>query len=84
MNLKIAIIDSDQETLSELSDAFPEIKSVETVKVEQVLYLRPPAGLDAIFLVPPAAERWGSLSIAGRARVFRTTLEDQSSVCHAL
>ena len=78
MSLKLAIIDSDQDRLNGLSVAFRERgSSVETVKVDQVLYVKPPGGLDAIFLVLPAAERWGSRPILGQAQVLRTTPEDQ-------
>ena len=77
MNLKIVIIDSDQDRLRELSYAFKELGAVEIAKVDQVLYLHPPSGLDAIFLPLPAAERWGSRPILGETQILRTTPEDQ-------
>jgi hypothetical protein len=48
------------------------------VKVDRALYsLPPPPGLDAIFLILPAAERWGARPILGRCQVFPTTSDDQ-------
>jgi hypothetical protein len=77
INLKIMVIDSDQKRLEEMADAFRGLVNLKTSKVDRVLYLRPPAGLDAIFLVLPAAERWGSKLIPGEAQILRTGAEDQ-------
>lgn len=78
-NLVIIVIDSDQGTLTSLADAFRTLEDVEIATVNRVLYTRPPPGLDAIFLVLPAAERWGAKPIPGQAQVLKTTSEDQRS-----
>jgi hypothetical protein len=77
MNLKITVIESDQKRLEEMATAFSGLINVKTSKVDRVLYLQPPAGLDAIFLVLPAAERWGSKPLPGEAQILRTGPEDQ-------
>jgi hypothetical protein len=78
-SLKIVIIDSKNSSLDDLSKAFRGLAGVDFLKVDGVRYLSPPPGLDAVFLLLTAAERWGSRPIAGRAQLLRTPPEDQQS-----
>jgi hypothetical protein len=77
MSLKIVLIDTNENTLTSLSSALSSVKNIETARVDLVRYTKPPEGLDAIFLVLPAAERWGAKPVVGLAQVLRTTPEDQ-------
>ena len=78
MSLHILLIDSKQSTIDDLSTVFQRFDSVEVVKVDRAIYtLPPPSGLDAIFLILPAAEKWGAKPIPGRAQVLQTSSDDQ-------
>lgn len=78
MSLNVILIDSQQSTIDSLSDAFRGVNAISFAKVDRVLYsLPPPPGLDAIFLLLPAAERWGARPILGRCQVLQTTPDDQ-------
>ena len=78
VNPKIVLIDSQQSTIDDLSTAFRVVEGVSFAKVDRALYsLPPPPGLDAIFLILPAAERWGAMPAPGRCLVLQTTSDDQ-------
>jgi hypothetical protein len=77
MEIRLTIITADAGTYTDLRAAFEDIDGVELVRTDQVLYTEPPKGLDAIFLVLAAAERWGSRPIPGKAQVLNTTEADQ-------
>ena len=78
MNPKIVLIDSQQSTIDDLSTAFRVVEGVSFAKVDRALYsLPPPPGLDAIFLILPAAERWDAMPAPGRCLVLQTTSDDQ-------
>jgi hypothetical protein len=79
MSPTTVLIDSQQSTLDDLSKAFLGVKDVEFVKVDNVRYTSRPSGLDATFLLLPAAERWGSRPISGKAQLLRTTSEDREN-----
>src|SRR5260370_38851260 len=58
--------------------AFRVVEGVTFAKVDRALYsLPPPPGLDAIFLILPAAERWGAMPIPGQCQRLQTTSDDQ-------
>jgi hypothetical protein len=75
-NLEVTLLDADQERLERLATAFKGSDVVTVQKVGRVLYTHPPSGLDAVFLVVPAAERWGAKPIPG-AQIFKTSVDDQ-------
>ena len=76
-DLEIVILDADQGTLDELARTCKGLGAVTVQKVDRVLYTRPPKGLDALFLVLPAAEKWGAKPLRGEAQVLKTSREDQ-------
>ncbi len=77
MTPKIVLIDSEQATIDDLATAFREFDDVGFAKVDRVIYTAPPKGIDAIFLVLPAAEKWGARPIPGRCQVLKIPPEDQ-------
>lgn len=77
MNLEIVLLDPDQKTLDKLAKACEALREITVQKVDRVDYTHPPSGLDAIFLVVPAAERWGARLIPGKAQLLPTSSEDQ-------
>lgn len=76
-HLEILILEADQRTVDELSKACKALAFVTVQKVDQILYTRPPRGMDALFLVLPAAEKWGAKPVPGKAQVLSTSAEDQ-------
>jgi len=76
-HLEIVILDADQGTLDELATRCKTLGAVTVQKVDRVLYTRPPKGMDAVFLVLPAAEKWGAKPLPGKAQVLKTSPEDQ-------
>jgi hypothetical protein len=76
-HLEIVILDADQRTLDKLTTGCKALDSVTVQKVDRVLYTHPPLGIDALFLVLPAAEKWGAKPLPGRAQVLVTSAEDQ-------
>lgn len=77
-NIEVVILDPNQEILDELARSCDALGAVTVRKVDRVAYTHPPSGLDAIFLLVPAAEKWGSKPIL-QAQVLRTSPEDQRS-----
>ncbi len=77
-HLEIVILDTNQGTLDEIAARCKALGAVTVRKVDRVAYTHPPSGLDAIFLVVPAAEKWGAKPII-EAQVLRTSPEDQRS-----
>jgi len=75
-NLEITLLDADQARLEKLVMAFKGSDVVRVQKVSRVHYTHPPSGLDAVFLVVPAAERWGAKPVPG-AQIFKTSADDQ-------
>ncbi len=75
-SLEITLLDADRETFDELATTFKGSDVIKVQKVDRVLYTRPPSGLDAVFLVVPAAERWGAKPVPG-AQIFKTSVDDQ-------
>ena len=54
------------------------MNGVRVARVDKVRYLMGyPPDLDAVFLVLPAAEKWGSRAIIGKAQVLSTRPDDQ-------
>jgi hypothetical protein len=76
-HLEIVILDADQKTLDELATKCKPLGAITVQKVDRVLYTRPPSGMDALFLVLPAAEKWGAKPLPGKAQVLKTSPEDQ-------
>jgi hypothetical protein len=75
-SLEITLLDADRETFEELATIFNGSDVIKVQKVDRVLYTHPPSGLDAVFLVVPAAERWGAKPVPG-AQVLKTSVDDQ-------
>jgi hypothetical protein len=75
--LEIVILDANQKTLDELVTRCKPLGAITVQKVDRVLYTRPPKGMDALFLVLPAAEKWGAEPLPGKAQVLKTSPEDQ-------
>ena len=76
-HLKIVILDSNQETVDEIAETCKAIGAITVQRVDRVLYTHPPRGLDALFLVLPAAEKWGARTLPGKAQVLKTSQDDQ-------
>src|ERR1700675_5078914 len=75
--LEIILLEAEQKTFDKLAITFNASDVIKVQKVDRVHYTSPPSGLDAIFLVLPAAERWGARIIPGKAQVLPTSPEDQ-------
>jgi len=77
-HLEVVILDANQGTLDEIAATCKALGAVTVQKVDRVLYTRPPKGMDALFLVLPAAEKWGAKPLPGKAQVLKTLPQDQS------
>jgi hypothetical protein len=77
IDLEIVLLEPDQETVDRLAIACTALGVIKVQKVDRVHYTHPPSGLDAIFLVLPAAERWGARLIPGKAQLLETSSEDR-------
>lgn len=76
-HLEIVILDANQKTVDELAARCKLLDAIMVQKVDRVIYTRPPKGMDALFLVLPAAEKWGAKPLPGKAQVLKTSREDQ-------
>lgn len=76
IKLDIVLLVADENTLGKLASVTSGISAISVRKAERVHYTRPPSGLDAVFLVVPAAEKWGAKPIL-EAQILKTSLEDQ-------
>src|SRR5579863_1579032 len=76
-HLEIVILDANQKTLDELATKCEPLDAITVQKVDRVLYTHPPQGMDALFLVLPAAEKWGAKPLPGEVQVLKTSPEDQ-------
>jgi hypothetical protein len=77
MSFTLKIFDSSENTLKALSDTFEDCACVELVKTEKVLYLKPPPGLDALYLTLPATERWPVKPLVHKSQVVKTSESEQ-------
>lgn len=78
-SIELVLLEADEEVIEELADACKELREVKIQKVDRVHYTHPPSGLDAVFLVLPAAEKWGARPIPGKAQVLETSNEDRGA-----
>jgi hypothetical protein len=76
-NMKIRLIDANRERLAELREALKDLPAIELVEVREAIYLRPPPGLDMIFMTLPAAEGWGPNFRLREAQILTTSRQDQ-------
>src|SRR5262249_8650498 len=74
---EIVVVGADQGPLDELVRKCKAFPNITVQKVDRVLYTHPPTGMDALFLVLPAAEKWGAKPLPGKAQVLKTDSEDQ-------
>lgn len=79
MSFQLIIFDPDASNVDALRSAFVDISSVRIRQVEKMLYLRPPEGIDVLYLPLAAAERWGSKPLIHESQILATTSEDQKS-----
>jgi len=79
MIFNLVIFDSDPEKVIALESAFGELASVTILHVDTMLYLRPPKGIDVLYLPLAAAERWGSKPLVHESQILSTSLNDQES-----
>jgi hypothetical protein len=75
-DLEIVIFETNQGALEDLEARISPI-GIMVRKVERTSYFHPPEGIDALFLVLPAAEKWGAEPLIGEAQVLKTSLDDQ-------
>lgn len=75
--MKILLIDDNEERLNELAHLLRDVPDVGLMKVEKAIYMKPPAGLDAVFLTLPAAERWNPNFRSRDMQILRVPKEDQ-------
>jgi hypothetical protein len=78
MKLNLKIFDSNPKTLSELRKALGDLGSVSFELVDTMLYLKPPKGIDILYLPLAAAERFGAKPLIHKSQVFPTSFEDQN------
>lgn len=76
-DLKIFLIDDNQERLNALDQHLRDCPGVGTRRVERAIYMRPPSGLDAIFLILPAAERWRHDPLSREMQILITSQKDR-------
>ena len=76
-NMKILLIDENEERLAHLRQALKDLPDIEMVRVREAVYLRPPPGLDMLFMTLPAAERWKPDFRLRKAQVLKTSRQDQ-------
>jgi hypothetical protein len=75
--LRLSIFDPDPNVVAAIRNAFADVSAVTVTQVDQMLYLKPPAGLDILYLPLAAAERWGAKPLVHRSQVLATTTVDQ-------
>ena len=75
--MKILLIDEDNQRLRELEMALVSQRLISTLRVQNAVYTEPPAGIDAIFMTLPAAERWSPDFKSRKAQVLSTSRADR-------
>jgi hypothetical protein len=75
--MRIRLIDSNKERLAELGRAVADLPAIELQRVQQAVYVRPPSGIDMIFMTLPAAERWNPDFKSRQAQIIATSADDQ-------
>jgi len=75
--MKIQLIDSNQERVTQLKQMLIDLHSLEVVGVQRAVYTLPPGGLDMMFFTLPAAERWHPDFRSHDAQILATTCDDQ-------
>jgi hypothetical protein len=79
MTLSLKIFDSDSQKLSDLKGALSDLQPVAFQLVDTMLYLKPPAGIDVLYLPLAAAERFGSKPLIHESQVLPTSSKDQEN-----
>jgi hypothetical protein len=79
MTLTLKIFDSDSQKLSDLKGALSDLEPVTFQLVDTMLYLKPPAGIDVLYLPLAAAERFGSKPLIHESQVLPTSSQDQEN-----
>ena len=78
MAITLKIFDSNQSTLAKLGESLGDCPSLELLKTEKVLYLRPPSGLDVLYLpLSVTIERWRAKSLIHESQVLPTSISEQ-------
>ncbi len=77
MRLSLVIFDADADNFTAMMSAFSDLPSVTILKVEKMLYLEPPRGIDVLYLPLAASARWGSKPLVHVSQVLPTTHVDQ-------
>ena len=73
----LKFFDASPSTLVAIRDVFGDCPRIELVKMEKVLYLQPPPGLDILYLPLAAAERWGAKPLIHKSQVLKTSTSEQ-------
>jgi hypothetical protein len=68
---RIWIFDNDEVRLATLKAAFEGFSEAIFLKFEKLLEVLHAQGLDALYLSPPYAERWGARPVFHRAEILR-------------
>jgi len=76
--VKIWIFDNDGIRLASLEAAFADFRQASFFKFEKLPEVLHARGLDAVYLSPPYAERWGARPIFERAEILRTSPADRA------
>lgn len=69
----IKIFDADAQRLTELVNVLGDLKSVSFQHVDKMLYLKPPRGIDILYLPLTAAERFGSVPLIHKSQILPTS-----------
>jgi hypothetical protein len=77
MRLNLVIFDSDSDNVVAMKSSFSDLPSITVLKVEKMLYLEPPHGIDVLYLPLAASARWGSQPLVHVSQVLPTTHLDQ-------
>jgi hypothetical protein len=79
MQLNLMIFDSDASNLAELKSVFSGMSTVTIQKMEVMRYLRPPNGIDILYLPLAATERWGTRPLIHESQIIKTSLSEREN-----
>ena len=77
MNFLLKIFDPDLQKLSELEQALGHFRSVMFQPVETMRYLKPPGGIDVLYLPLFAAEQFGARPLIHKSQILSTSSAKQ-------
>ena len=77
MKFEVKIFDPDHGIVATLEEVFSDVKAITVQVVNKMLYLRPPSGIDILYLPLAVSERFGSKPLVHESQILSTSPEDQ-------